>query len=40
MHKKMDKGEIAFHLAIPLIMITMISAMGYYSFKLTLALIY
>ncbi|EKD58625.1 MAG: hypothetical protein ACD_56C00083G0004 [uncultured bacterium] len=34
----MDRGEMAFHIAIPLIMVTMISAMGYYSVMLTLAL--
>ncbi|EKE25163.1 MAG: hypothetical protein ACD_5C00268G0010 [uncultured bacterium] len=39
MHKKMDKGEIMFHVAIPLIIATIISVMGYYSVILTLSLV-
>lgn len=39
MHKKMDKGEVAFHIAIPLIMATIITVMGYYSVMLTLSLV-
>lgn len=39
MHKKMDKGEVIFHVAIPVIMITIVSAIGYYSVILTLVLL-
>ncbi|EKE12067.1 MAG: hypothetical protein ACD_14C00031G0008 [uncultured bacterium] len=36
----MDKGEIVFHIAIPVIMVTIISLMGYYSVILTLTLLH
>lgn len=35
----MDKGEVVFHIAIPLIIVTMVSVIGYYSVMLTLILV-
>jgi uncharacterized membrane protein YcfT len=37
-HKKVDKLEVAFHLVIPFIMLTIVAALGYYIVTLAQAI--
>jgi hypothetical protein len=37
-HHKMHSGEIAFHLAVPLVMLMVVAAMGYYVVTLFVSL--